>query len=94
VDWGAGWTSLRADLERAKTIAQNKKFAKWVRFTAGPVNRRNRGRAAVLPLWLAVERGFAAWAGAPAGESLNPLDRLGVDVRHSRADRRWRDMRQ
>jgi len=54
---------------------------RWVRFTAGPVDRRNPGRAPVLPLWAAVERGFAAWAGAPVGASLAPLDRQGVDVR-------------
>lgn len=52
---------------------------KWIRFTAGPVDRRNTSRAVVLPEWAAVAAGFAALAGRPLGMPLAPLPRGPVD---------------
>ena len=52
----------------------------WIRFTESNVDRRNTTRAATLPLWLDVAEGFAAWAGQPNGEVLEPLPRGPVDV--------------
>ena len=52
----------------------------WFRFTAGPVDRLNTTRAVTLPLWTQVHEAFAAWAGQPNGEKLEPLPRGPVDV--------------
>lgn len=52
----------------------------WFRFTAGPVDRQNTMRANTMPLWLDVHEAFAAWAGQPNGEVLEPLPRGPVDV--------------
>lgn len=54
--------------------------ANWIRFTESKVDRRNTTRAATLPLWLEVGEAFAAWAGQPNGEVLEPLPRGPVDV--------------
>ena len=50
--------------------------------TASTADRenKNQSRAVVLPLWAEVQRPLQAWAGSPAGCSLAPLDRAGVDV--------------
>jgi hypothetical protein len=53
----------------------------WFRLTANMVDRTNTSRAEIHPLWNNITAGFLAWAGAPAGESLDPLDRRGIDVR-------------
>jgi hypothetical protein len=50
--------------------------SKWFRFTEGPVDRMNAGRALTLPLWTKVAEGFQQWAGAPQGASLAPLAKL------------------
>ncbi|NCC94381.1 MAG: hypothetical protein EOM10_14035 [Opitutae bacterium] len=50
------------------------------RFTTGPVDRLNTSRAATLPLWMEVHAAFAAWAGQPNGEVLEPLPHGPVDV--------------
>ena len=52
----------------------------WFKFTDGPVDRANTTRAVTLPLWLEVGDAFAAWAGQPNGEVLEPLPRGPVDV--------------
>lgn len=54
----------------------------WLRFTAGPVDRRNRNtaRAATLPAWQEIADGFAAWAGQPNGEVLAPLPPRPPDI--------------
>lgn len=54
----------------------------WFRFTSGPVDRLNTSRAVTLPLWEDVHAAFAAWAGAPSGEVLEPLPRGPVNVDH------------
>ncbi len=53
---------------------------KWIRFTKGPVDHRNTGRAATMPRWQEVQQGFGNWAGQPCGESLAPLPRDAVNV--------------
>lgn len=55
---------------------------RWFRFTAGPVDRCNTSRAGTLPLWEQVHAAFAAWAGEPNGEVLEPLPPGAVDVEH------------
>lgn len=52
----------------------------WFRFTSDSIDRRNTTRAATLPLWTDVHAAFAAWAGEPNGEVLEPLPRGPVDV--------------
>lgn len=52
----------------------------WFRFTVGPVDRLNTTRAVTLPLWEQVHEAFAAWAGQPNGEKLEPLPKGPVDV--------------
>jgi len=54
----------------------------WFWMTAGTADRENKHQspAEVLPLWAEVQAGLQAWAGTPAGLSLAPLDRAGVDV--------------
>ena len=54
----------------------------WFRFTNEPADRQNTTRAATLPLWLDVATAFAAWAGQPNGEVLEPLPRGPVNVDH------------
>ena len=54
----------------------------WFRFTTGPVDRQNTTRAATLPLWTQVHEAFAAWAGEPNGEVLEPLPKGPVNVDH------------
>lgn len=52
----------------------------WFRFTESKVDRRNTSRAVTLPLWSQITEAFAAWAGEPNGEALEPLPRGPVDV--------------
>lgn len=52
----------------------------WFRFMADSVDRLNTSRAITLPLWTQVHEAFAAWAGQPNGEKLEPLPRGPVDV--------------
>ena len=54
----------------------------WFRFTSNPVDRLNTTRAITLPLWEQVHEAFAAWAGMPNGEVLEPLPRGPVNVDH------------
>lgn len=52
----------------------------WFRFTESLVDRLNTTRAVTLPLWTQVHEAYAAWAGEPNGEILEPLPKGPVDM--------------
>ena len=68
------------DFYRKRRVLVDYLCCDWFRFTDGPVDRANTTRAATLPLWAQVHEAFAAWAGQPNGEKLEPLPRGPVDV--------------
>jgi hypothetical protein len=55
---------------------------KWLRFTAGPVDRahNNQQRAETLPLWAEVQRLFVEGVGGLTGKPLAPLPKIAADV--------------
>ena len=70
------------DFYRKRRVMVDYLCKDWFRFTAGPVDRANTSRAVTLPLWERVHEAFAAWAGMPNGEVLEPLPRGPVNVDH------------
>ena len=70
------------DFYRKRRAVVDYLCTQWFRFTAGPVDRANTTRAPTLPLWTQVHEAFAAWAGQPNGEVLEPVPRGPVDVDH------------
>ena len=68
------------DFYRKRRVLVDYLCRDWFRFTVGPVDRLNTTRAVTLPLWEQVHAAFAAWAGQPNGEVLEPLPKGPVDV--------------
>jgi len=56
----------------------------WLRFTANPVDRKNKNqsKARMLPLWNQVRKAFKNFAGSPPGLPLEPLPKEKADVRN------------
>ena len=87
VEFRLGRTKLREfgidtpeDFYRKRRALVDYLCCDWFRFTVEPVDRQNTTRAITLPLWTQVHEAFAAWAGQPNGEKLEPLPRGPVDV--------------
>ncbi|MEI6890587.1 MAG: hypothetical protein V5783_00310 [Pontiella sp.] len=75
IDTVEDYYRLRSDLVRYLCF-------RWLRFTSEKVDRenKNQSRAKTHEIWVMVQDGFMRWAGSPAGQELEPLDRSTVDI--------------